>query len=105
MGEVVVARGDNWWLEGPNGSRPVLVVSRDRANEVMLRVTVAPITRRLRRVPSQLPLGRDEGLSSDSVANFDDLNTVSKAMLVRRMGSLGPRLHELCASLRVMADC
>jgi hypothetical protein len=30
---------------------------------------------------------------------------VSKAMLVRRMGSLGPRLHELCDTLRLMADC
>lgn len=83
----------------------MLVISRNEANAVMRRVLVAPVTRRLRSVPSHLPLGRAEGLPFDSAANFDDLASVPKALLVRRLGELGPRLHELCDRLRALADC
>ncbi|MGH8909317.1 MAG: type II toxin-antitoxin system PemK/MazF family toxin [Egibacteraceae bacterium] len=101
-----VARGELWWLETPDEKgRPVLVVSRDEANRVMRRVMVAPVTRTLRVAPSQLPLGRGEGLPVESVANFDDLASVPKALLVRRVGALGPRSYELCERLRAMADC
>lgn len=102
----MVSRGDLWWLETPDEKgRPVLVVSRDQANLVMRRVMVAPVTRTLRRAPSQLPVGSPEGLPVESVANFDDLTSVPQAMLVRHLGSLGPRAFELCVALRGMADC
>jgi mRNA interferase MazF len=102
----VVARGELWWLETPDEKgRPVLVISRDEANAVLRRVMVAPVTRTLRSAPSQLPLGRQEGLPTESVANFDDLASVPRSLLVRRLGTLGPRLHELCERLRAMADC
>jgi mRNA interferase MazF len=103
---VVVARGELWWLETPDEKgRPVLVISRDEAIWVMRRVMVAPVTRTLRSAPSQLALGLDEGLPVKSVANFDDLASVPKALLVRRLGALGPRLPELCDRLRGMAGC
>lgn len=106
MGALVVGRGDLWWMEAPDEKgRPVLVISRDRANQVMQRVTVAPVTRTQRRAPTQLPVGAPEGLWIESVANFDDLTSVSKALLVRRLGSLGARSFELCVALRAMADC
>lgn len=102
----MVARGEIWWLETPDGKgRPALVVSRDEANRVMRRVVVAPVTRTLRNVPSHLPVGRTEGLPVDSVANFDDLASVPKAFLVRRVGTLGARHHELCGTLLAMAGC
>jgi mRNA-degrading endonuclease toxin of MazEF toxin-antitoxin module len=66
---------------------------------------VAPVTRMLRAAPSQLPLGRAEGLPVESVANFDDLASVPKALFVRRVGALGPRAHERCERLRAMAGC
>lgn len=103
---MVVAHGEIWWLETPDDQgRPVLVVSRNEANLVMRRVMVTPATRTLRSAPSQLPLGRDEGLPVESVANFDDLASVPKALLVRRLGSLGLRSQELCERLRGMAGC
>jgi mRNA-degrading endonuclease toxin of MazEF toxin-antitoxin module len=93
-------------LETPDDKgRPVLVISRDRANQVMRRVMIAPVTRTLRRAPSQLPLGPEEGLPVESVANFDDLASVPKALLVHRIGDLGPRTFELCVALRAMSDC
>lgn len=102
----MVARGELWWLETPyEKGRPVLVISRDRANQVMQRVMVAPVTRTIRRGPSQLSLGPGEGLLTESVANFDDLASVPKAMLVHRIGDLGPRTYELCLAVRAMSDC
>jgi mRNA interferase MazF len=103
---MVVARGEVWWGESPDEKgRPFLVVSRDVANEVMQRVLVAPVSRRIRGLPSELALGVDEGLTVDSVASFDNLRPVPKAMLVRRLGALGPRLHEICRVADATLDC
>jgi mRNA interferase MazF len=103
----VVARGEVWWGETPDHTgRPFLVVSRDAANQVMARVLVAPVTTRVRGVPSELLLGSDEGLPLTSAASFDNLRPFPKAMLVRRLGALGPgRRHELCAVAAATLDC
>ncbi len=103
----MVARGEIWWGEtAEEKGRPFLVVSRDAANAVMQRVLVAPVTRRIRGVPSELLLGGDEGLPVVSVASFDNLRPFPKAMLVRRLGALGPaRRHELCAVAAATLDC
>lgn len=103
---MVVARGELWWGEAPDEKgRPFLVVSRDAANAVMQRVLVAPVTRRARGLPSELPVGRHEGLPVDSVASFDNLRPFPQAMLVRRLGTLGPRAHEICRAAGAALDC
>lgn len=102
----MVARGEIWWGESTDErGRPFLVVSRDAANAVMRRVLVAPVTRRSRGVPSELALGAAEGLVADSVATFDNLRPFPKAMLVRRLGSLGVRAHEICRVAGATIDC
>lgn len=106
MGAVVVARGDVWWGETPDEKgRPFLVVSRDVANEAMQRVLVAPVSSRIRDLPSELRLGPPEGLPVESVASFDNLRPFPKAMLVRRLGGLGPRLQEICLTADATLDC
>lgn len=102
----MVARGDVWWGESPDEKgRPFLVVSRDAANEVMQRVLVAPVTTRVRGLASELGLGSDEGLPIASVASFDNLRPFPKVMLVRRLGTLGPRQHEICQCAGATLDC
>ncbi len=102
----MVARGDVWWGETPDEKgRPFLVVSRDIANEVMQKVLVAPVSSRMRDLPSELRLGPAEGLPIESVASFDNLRPFPKAMLVRRLGALGPRLHEICLTADATLDC
>lgn len=97
MGAVVVARGELWWGETPDEKgRPYLVVSREAANEVMDRVLVAPITRRIRGIPSELPIGPDDGVPVESVAAFDNLRPFPKSMLVRRVGALNTRTYLIC---------
>jgi len=84
-----VERGDVFWanLAGPASRRPVVIVSRSAAVRVRTRVTVAPVTRTIRRIRSEVPLGRDEGLPI-SVANCDSLRTIPKRSLSKRIGSL-----------------
>jgi len=103
---MVVGRGEVWWGESEDEKgRPFLVVSRDAANEVMQRVLVAPVTRRVRGLPSEVRVGADEGLLVESVASFDNLRPFPKAMLVRRLGSLGPRGAEICRAGGATLDC
>jgi len=83
VGALVVARGEIWWGETPDEQgRPFLVVSRDAANAVMHRVLVAPVTRRIRGIPSELPVGPDEGLPVKSVASFDNLRPFPKNWII-----------------------
>jgi mRNA interferase MazF len=101
------SRGEVWWGEVPQvGRRPYVVLTRDVAIPVLRRVVVAPVTRTIRGVPSELPLGRDEGLDVDCVASMDNVLTLSKSMLVQRIGALRPeRRHELCQALSAAVDC
>ena len=102
----MVAHGEVWWGEAPDEKgRPFLIVSRDAANAAMQRVPVASVTRRVRGLPSELEVGAREGLPAESAASFDNLRPFPKAMLVRRLGTLGPRLHEICRAAGTTLDC
>jgi len=103
----VVAQGDVWLMEPPNGKRrPVLVVSRNEVIPVLNNVVVAPVTSTVRAIPTCVPLGPDEGIDHDSVATFDNLAAVPRAILSIRLGSLGPGGRDkLCDALSALADC
>lgn len=102
----MVIRGEIWWGEAPDEKgRPFLVVSRDAANAAMQSVLVAPVTRRVRGLPSELLLGATEGLPVQSAASFDNLRPFPKGMLVRKLGSLGARQHEICRVAGATLDC
>ncbi len=103
----MVAQGEIWLLETPNDKRrPVLVVSRDEAIPVLHNVVVAPVTSTIRDIPTCVPIGPDEGIDHDSVATFDNIASVPKALLTIRLGSLGSSGRRLiCSALRTLADC
>jgi mRNA interferase MazF len=64
------------------------------------------VTRTVRGIPSELSLGRDEGLDVECAASFDSLQTVPRLALTQRIGALdGLRRFEMCAALRAMSDC
>jgi mRNA interferase MazF len=72
----------------PGGRRPVVVLTRDRAIPVLANVTVAAVTGTIRGLPTEVPVGRGEGLARDSVINCDNLFTIPKSSLGRRRGAL-----------------
>lgn len=104
---VAPARGDVWWGEAPDvKARPYLVLTRDEAIPVLRRILVAPVTRTVRGIPTEVPLGPAEGLPIECVASFDNVVTMPLAHLVRRMGALAPgRREEPCEALRAATDC
>jgi mRNA interferase MazF len=101
------ARGEVWWGEAPDErGRPFLVLTRDEAIPVLPTILVAPVTRTVRGIPTEVALGPEEGLPSEGVATLDSVLTFPKAMLVRRMGALAPgRRAEPCEALRAAVDC
>ena len=103
----MVAQGELWLMETPNRKRrPVLVISRDDVIPVMNNVVVAPVTSTIRDIPTCIPVGADEGIDHDSVATFDNLAAVPKAVLTTRLGELGVGgRRRICAALDALANC
>ena len=79
-----------WWahLRMPAGRRPVMLLSRDDAYRVLNRFVAVEITRKVRKIPIEVPLGKTEGLEGSCVANCDNLRTISKEYLVEKIGKL-----------------
>jgi len=98
-------QGDIWWAETEVKRRPVLVITRSQAVQALKRVVVAPVSRTVRGIPTEVSLGPTEGLSVECVASFDNLETVLRSALTERVGTLGPRRPEICETLRALADC
>ena len=69
-------------------------------------VLVAPATRTVRGIPTEVLLGPDDGMPEACVLSFDNLTTVPKALLTERITRLPPaRLAEICPALTVAAGC
>jgi mRNA interferase MazF len=85
-------RGEIWWaaLPAPAGRRPVVLLSRDEAYAVRELVTIAPVTTRIRRIPTEVALGRPEGLPRRCVVSLDTVTTIPKRILARRITALSP---------------
>ena len=86
-------RGEIWWaeLELPAGRRPVILLSRNEAYNVRSLVIVAPVTTRIRHIPSEVLLGTDDGLPQDCVANLDTITTIPKDCLRSRLATLNAK--------------
>ena len=98
-------QGDVWWAGTEDKRRPVLIVSRDVAAAHLNRVIVAPVTRTIRSIPTEIALGADEGLDVDCAASFDNLGPQPVAMLTRRIGRLDDARVRICDALAALADC
>lgn len=102
---VTPRQGEIWWAEAEDKRRPVLVVTRSEAVPVLQWLIVAPVTRTIRDIPTEVRLGAGEGLRFDSVATFDNLQPIRRAFLAQRAGALeAPREH-ICRALGALADC
>ncbi len=102
------ARGELWWCElAEIGPRPVVVLSRDAAIPRLRRALVAPCTTTIRALASEVVLEPgDDPIPRRSAVNLDSVESVSVAVLVRRLGRLADaRMREICEALAVAVDC
>ena len=100
-------RGEVWWVEHPDaGRRPACVLTRQAAIPVLTSVLVAPATRTVRSIPTEVALTHEDGMPADCALSFDSLTTVRKALLTERITRVSDaRLPELCSALRAAAGC
>ncbi|MGX6448608.1 type II toxin-antitoxin system PemK/MazF family toxin [Patulibacter sp. S7RM1-6] len=99
-------QGQIWWATADGQRRPVLVVTRGDVIPFLRRVVVAPVTRTVRGIPTEVPLGPDDGLAVECCASFDNLQPIDRRLLTEPAGRLAPeRRPELCRALRALADC
>jgi mRNA interferase MazF len=99
-------QGEVWWGEVESKRRPVLVVTRSEAVPVLEWIVVAPVTRKIRGIRTEIPLGVEDGLSADCVASFDNLQTFRRALLTECVsGPSARRRLQICVALSALADC
>lgn len=99
-------QGDIWWAEAEDKRRPVLVVTRSDAVGVLSWVVVAPVTRTVRHIPTEIALDHRHGLAVACVASFDNLQPIRRSYLTKLVGHLtSDEDNEICRALDALADC
>lgn len=102
-----MSRGDVCWAElSEDGRRPVLILTRSAAIPVLNKLIVIPLTTTIRGIPTEIPLGPDDGLPKECVASFDNIRLVHRSKLGEPITSLsGPKMHEVCDALAIATGC
>jgi len=102
---VIPAQGDIWWAESEDKRRPILVLTRSEAIPVLHRIMVAPITRTVRGIPTEVPFDEEDGLPGPCAAAFDNLMPLPKTFLTGLVSPGAHRRQQICTALSALADC
>jgi mRNA-degrading endonuclease toxin of MazEF toxin-antitoxin module len=80
-------QGEIWWanLPAPAGRRPVFVLTRDEGIATLSNVTVAPLTRSVRYLDTEVVLTPDQGVPSLCAISLDNILTIPQDVLDRRI--------------------
>lgn len=103
-----IARGEVrlYHFASPDKRRPVVVLTRESALAYLSAVTVAPITSKIRGVPSEVVLSEKDGVKGACAVNLHNAVTVSRDKLGKRVAQLNyARMQEVCAALRFALGC
>ena len=95
-------RGEVRWYRfaRPDKKRPVVILTRDSVLDYLAETTVAPVTRTVRGIPSEVPLGPEDGLPEACAVNLDHVQTVARARLGALITTLpGRRMDEIREAL------
>jgi len=102
-----VKRGETWWAELPSpvGNRPVVILTRDAVLSTIGAIVVALVTRTVRHLPTEVVLGRRQGLPVRCVANLDNILTIPRQRLKRLMGACDAgKVEELNQAIKAALD-
>lgn len=100
-------RGDVWLADlAGDKIRPIVVMTRESVIRHLHSVVAAPVTSTIRGIPSEVALTKEDGLLHASVANFDNVQLVTRTRLLRQVGALSDaKLAEACRALRFALAC
>ena len=83
----------------------MVVLTRNSALGYLNEVTIAPITRTIREIPSEVLLSAEDGMIADCAINFDHIQTVSKARIGALITTLSTaKLTEIRDAVRFSLD-
>lgn len=96
-------QGDVYWytFRAPDKRRPVLILTRDSAITFLTGITIAPLTTKIRGIPSEVMLTPEtDGVMADCAVNVDNIQTIQKANLESPLTHLSPaRMREVRAAI------
>lgn len=101
-------RGEIWQYRFSEQDKrcPVVVLTRQRVLPLLKTAMVAPITSTIRGLPSEVPVGTEDGLKHESVVNLDHVQTVDQNRLRGYVGALSDgKMRQVCRALAVAAGC
>ena len=102
-----IDKGQVWWanLPEPAGYRPVLILTRSDAIPRLLYVTVAPLSRTIRGIDSEVVLDPSDGVPTRSAITLDNLFTIEQDLLVRYLTTLpAARMNEVWEAIHFVFD-
>lgn len=86
------------------GIRPVLVIQNDIGNKYSPTVIVVAITSQLEKakLPTHIELGKECGLSKNSVALLEQIRTLDKKRLQEKIGEVGEfKMNQINYALQI----
>jgi mRNA interferase MazF len=96
-------QGDVYWctLPPPDKRRPMLILTRNPAISFLTNITVAPLTTRIRNIPTEVILTPDaDGVLTECAVNLDNIQTVYKDSLDEFVTALSvARMREVKAAI------
>ena len=102
-----MTRGEVWWVELPQRRRrPYVVLTRTTTLPMLTSIVAAACTRTRRGIPTETTLDESDGMPSECVASFDNVQTLPRWAFTERIAMLSPgRIAQVCAALRIALDC
>jgi mRNA interferase MazF len=95
---VAKAQAQIWWanLPAPLGWRPVLILTRDDSLPRLYYITVAPLTRIIRGIDSEVILEPEDGVPTRSAVTLDNIATIEQDLLASHLATLSvDRMNEV----------
>ena len=83
----------------------MVILTRDAVLHSIGSIVVTLVTRTVRSVPTEVVLGRRQGLPAQCVANLDNILTIPRHRLRRLMGACdAPKIAELNQAIKAALD-
>jgi mRNA-degrading endonuclease toxin of MazEF toxin-antitoxin module len=102
-----LARGQFRWAQAVDGKRrPIVNLTRDAVIDVRESVTVVEVTRSIRGLAVEVPLGDGVGLADPSVVNCDGIQTLRQSAIDELIAVLDQEtLEKICTAAAIAIGC